>query len=173
MLRAFKSQLLELAKMDKDLFSLKISQALSCENCKNETEQIRNFILVIPEMIQQIRAWMEDDKLQAPVKRLHGYMLTYLYHPQDFLPEEPYGFFGYLDDAYLIGKIYSFTLHQSEPSKPRFMSDQTDFSKVISDWLNLARKILPKETKKIDELFHQLTAGDESSFGKVMMGIHA
>lgn len=170
MLRAFKSQLLELANHKEDSISKRISQCLAKADCKKEAEQVRNFILVIPEMIQQIRAWTEEDKLQASIKRLHGYTLTYLYHPHDFLPEEPYGLFGYLDDAYLVGKVYAYTLLQSEPSKLRFISDQTNFSKVIGSWLDLTRKILPNETQQIDDLFHKLTLGDESSFKKVMAG---
>ena len=54
----------------------------------------------MPDMIAQVKSWSNDFRIPSKEKKLHGFMLTYLYHPVDFLPESGKGLMGYLDDAY-------------------------------------------------------------------------
>ena len=93
--------------------------------------------------------------------------MTYLYHPIDFLPDEVQGLFGYLDDAYFVGVIYQqFSNYQGQGDVMR--ADRHIES--VSDRLEMVRQVLPKETKKIDQMIEELRRGEKGSFHKMMSG---
>jgi len=121
----------------------------------------------MPELIAQIRAWMEAPGIPAQLKRLHGFLLSYLYHPTDFIPESD-GLFGYLDDAYLVGRVYTRTMQQLDHRTRRTLPNLADLSVQVAPWLDLARRLLPAETQRIDHLLDEIVAGRSEAFQHMM-----
>lgn len=134
---------------------------------KAMARRLQNFVFVIPEMVNQIRAWMDESSSTPTIKRLHGFMMTYLYHPLDYVPEATHGLFGYLDDAYFVGQLYLASLQQK--GTPTFLPNTESVARQLSFWLYWTRRLLPKETKKIDALMDDLKHQNVVSFERMMM----
>ena len=106
-------------------------------------------------MIGQIRAWSYESKLPSTVKRLHAFIMAYLYSPEDFLPESSMGFFGYLDDAYLVARVYLRTLLEVDSfGSKRFTVDEA-LSRDVQDWLVMVKRLLPAETAAMDKMLEE------------------
>jgi uncharacterized membrane protein YkvA (DUF1232 family) len=168
MLNALKHQLLELAKDSSGSFAMEIEKRVGTDKAPRFISEMRNFILVAPEMIAQIRAWSDDPNIPSKLKNLHGFLLTYLYHPKDFLNYETYGLLGYLDDTYFAGRIYEETMNGTNYSARRYLPNQQDLGKYIHSWLEQTREIIPKETSEIDKMMDELLQGKFSAFSKTM-----
>jgi len=167
MLQALKSQLKILAADPHDAFSTKIRQRVGAYEAVHYTKPLRSLILVMPDCIAQIRSWMEAPGIPAQLKRLHGFLLSYLYHPMDFLPEGD-GLFGYLDDAYLVGCVYARTMEQLDHRTRRTLPNLADLSGQVAPWLDLTRRLLPAETQRIDHLLDDIVAGRSEAFHHLM-----
>jgi uncharacterized membrane protein YkvA (DUF1232 family) len=163
MLQDLKSQLKTLAADPQDAFATKIRQRVGAYEAAHYAKPLRSLILVMPELIAQIRSWMEAPGVPAPLKRLHGFLLSYLYHPTDFLPESD-GLFGYLDDAYLVGRVYARTMEQLDHRTRRALPNLDDLSTQVAPWLALTRRLLPAETQRIDHLLEEIVAGRPQAF---------
>jgi len=159
MLQALKSQLKTLAADPHDAFSDKIRKLVGASEAVHYTKPLRSLILVMPELIAQIRVWLDDPAVPARQKRLHGFLLSYLYHPADFLPEDGAGLFGYLDDAYLVGSVYRRTLQHLDHRTRRVLPSLDGLSDQVMAWLELARKLLPAETQRIEQFVEDVIEG--------------
>ena len=168
MLQALKNQLKTLAEDPRDPFAANIRKRVGTVEAVHYTKPLRSLILVMPELIAQIRAWMEQPALPPRLKRLHGFLLSYLYHPTDFLPEDSVGLFGYLDDAYLVGSVYTRTMQQLDHRTRRTLPNLADLSGQMATWLDLARRFLPTETQQIDHLLDEIVAGRSEAFRHLM-----
>ena len=172
MLQALKSQLKALAADPHDPFTTKVRRRVGARNGVAYVGPLRNFVLIMPELIAQIRAWLDVPGMPPQLKHVHGFLLTYLYEPADFLPEAGAGLFGYLDDAYLVGTVYVRTLSQIDHRHRRALPNLDGFAEQLPRWLDLARQLLPVETKKIDELLDEIVAGRTTGFNKLMAKGH-
>ena len=168
MLQALKNQLKTLAEDPRDPFAANIRKRVGTVEAVHYTKPLRSLILVMPELITQIRAWMEQPALPPRLKHLHGFLLSYLYHPTDFLPEDSVGLFGYLDDAYLVGSVYARTMQQLDHRTRRTLPNLADLSGQVAKWLELARQLLPSETQRIDHLLEEIIAGRSEAFHHLM-----
>ncbi len=168
MLNAFKSQLRALWVENKAEFTGRVKQRSRDKGAAKRTRQLRDFVLVLPEMIEQVRSWTDEPETPSPIKRLHGFMLTYLYHPTDFIADDPDGLFGYLDDAYLVGSIYFRTMSQRDHGTIRYLPNTQDISRQMPLWLKTTRHVLPEETGKIDQMIDELCGGNDASFQRMM-----
>jgi len=164
MLKALKAQLTRLAEEDYESFARKVWVCSNGEDDGALAASLRNFILVTPEMIAQVRAWADDRSVPAEVKRLHGFLLSYLYHPADFLPDEPYGLFGYLDDAYLVGRVYQLTYRHLAAGGQRPAAGAAGVGPQADAWVEETRRVLPDITGRIDIMLEQLSAGEQTLF---------
>lgn len=167
MLQALKSQLRALAADPQDSFASHIRKRIGAAEAVHYTKPLRSLILVMPELIAQIRTWMEMPAIPPRLKRLHGFLLSYLYHPADFLPESD-GLFGYLDDAYLVGRVYARTMQQLDHRTRCSLPNLGDLSGQVGPWLDLARRLLPDETQRIDHLLEEIVAGRSEAFHRMM-----
>ena len=159
MLRALKEQLMQLSTVDKDSFAEKIQAHISEHEAPAAINSLRNLILIMPDLIHQIRVWANDSRVPAKDKELHGFILTYLYQPVDFLPESEHGFFGYLDDAYFVGAVYISTMLHMDYGTRQFLQNLSGLENKVPEWLETARKVMPDEAEKIDVLVKQLLEG--------------
>lgn len=167
MLNAFKQQLKQLAETPEELH-FEIESRVGKEKALQYIESLKNLILVMPDMVAQVRSWSNDSRIPSMEKKLHGFMLTYLYHPVDFLPESGKGLFGYLDDAYIVGSIYSRTMRCMDYDKRSTLPNLEPLTKSIHEWLAAVREVIPSECQKIDQLLQELVEGKLNTFDQLM-----
>jgi len=170
MLRAFKSQLKLMAMDPADSFTELLRRRVGSSDVLRHEQPLRNMILVMPEMLTQIRAWMEEPGMSAELRRLQGFVLTYLYHPRDILPEGHNGLFGYLDDAFLVSLAFQRTLTERrglgyDSSMEREMAEQ------LPGWLESVREVIPREARQVELMLEELLLGKSRLFEDVMGGV--
>ena len=167
MLRALKNQLTLLAIENGASFAKSVKNRLGRKKANIHISDSLNLILLMPHLIARIRDFSDDPGVPKELKPLNGFLLSYLYQPIDFLPDEGQGLFGYLDDAYFVGVVYQqFSNYQRQSTLIK--ADQR--VENISDRLEKVRQVLPRETKKIDEMIEELKRGGNKSFQKMMSG---
>jgi len=164
MLRALKDQLSLLAIENGASFAKYVKSRLGRKKAQMHISKSLNLILLMPHLISRMRDFADDPKIPKELKRLDGFLLTYLYHPIDFLPDDGKGLFGYLDDAYFVGAVYQqFLQHQHE------LAVATDHTvEETSDILEKVRQVLPKETRLIDRMIEELKEGKRDLFNQMM-----
>jgi len=159
MLRALGEQLKTLAADPKNHYASTIRRLTGPREAVRYGQPLRRMILALPLMISQLRSWSDDSGLPIRVRRMQLFALAYLYEPTDFLSANSLGFFRYLDDAYLIARIYQRTLEDKDSSGIKNHSDDPSIAKHVPVWIDLARCLLPEETSKIDGLLDEVARG--------------
>ncbi len=163
MLKAVKAQLSLLAIERGGDFADQVRKRYGRSNVQWAISKATGLVLIMPDLIARIRDLSTDRSLSPELRRLNQYVLVYLYHPYDFVSEEKPGLMGYLDDAYLVGSVYSrIRKHTRTPLNTEDLARDLDAS------LEVARIILPKETRKIDHLVEELSRGKQDVFEKLM-----
>jgi uncharacterized membrane protein YkvA (DUF1232 family) len=117
---------------------------------------MRELILAMPAMTRQIRGWITGANFQSGITRLHGFAMSYLYSPEDLLPETTLGLFGYLDDAYLVARVYHKTLLEADCLAASRLPADAPKPGAVNDWLLLARRLLPRETAALDKMLQEV-----------------
>lgn len=164
MLHALKNQLSLLASHSDNSLGREIKKRVGAKQAPALEKRLQNFILVMPEMIAQIRAWSDQKEIPLKSRKLHGFLMTYLFHPVDFIPDETHGLFGYLDDAYIVGSIYYATLQELGENRSRFIGSHEDIANQIGGWLVDTRKVIHAVTLDIDRMVRELAEGREERF---------
>lgn len=169
MLRAFQRQLDALAADYDGAFERAVKGRWSGELPRGMIKELKEFICLLPAMerrIYNLYVWLPES---SKVKSVGGYFLTYMYEPQDFIPEtEKNGLFGYIDDAYLAALFYELMLDEIA-STQNFRLKKTD-SDLLKRLIRLRRKaaaVIPDEAIKIKEMLGQLFEGDETIYQEI------
>ena len=166
MLKALGDQLKLLATDPKNHYASTIRGLTGPREAVRYGQPLRQMILALPAMIAQLRSWSDESGLPIRVKRMQVFALAYLYNPTDFLSTSSSGFFRYLDDAYLISGIYQRTLEDKDSAGLKNHSDDASLAKHIPEWIDLAKRLLPKETSKIDELLDEVARGKRKQISR-------
>ena len=165
MLKAMKSQLSLLAIENGEAFATHIRRRVKAKQAQGAVSKSLNLIMIMPDLIAQIRDASEDRKLSPEVRRLNQFLLVYFYHPVDFLPDDTGGLFGYLDDSYFVGRVYqkirSITGKQASASAKELTLD-------LTAGLEAVRGVIPKEARKIDSLIEELMRGKRGMFEELL-----
>ena len=169
MLKAFKNQLKQMSMDPADSFAELLRRRVGASKVSQHEQPLRNMILVMPDMLAQIKAWIEEPGMSADLRRLQGFVLTYLYHPKDILPEDSNGLFGYIDDAFLVSLAFQRTLAERrglgyDSSLERELAGQ------LPDWLKHAREVIPREAEQVVLMFNELITGKTRLYEEVMGG---
>jgi len=102
--------------------------------------------------------------MTPPLKRLNGFVLTYIYHPGDFMPDDSNGLFGYLDDAYFVGRAAEEIIkHLGKKARPTFPIFQ-DIEPQLSKWIKLTKRVIPVEARNVDKMLEELVSGRQEAF---------
>lgn len=159
MLKALREQLELLAADPKNHYTSIIRRLAGPREAVHYEQPLRRMILAMPDIIVQLRNWTDESGLPVRFRRMQGFALDYLYNPKDFLSVHSPGLFRYLDDAYLIVRVYHLTLADEDCSRLKSHIDDESLARSVPEWIELARRLLPKETSKIDELLDQVARG--------------
>ncbi|MCA9400054.1 MAG: hypothetical protein KC713_00385 [Candidatus Omnitrophica bacterium] len=167
MLKAMKEQLKTLATTDQKNFHIHLRDRVGKKATAILEERLKEIIILMPDLVNRIYLHWNRSAHDSKVKSIGGYLLTYLYTPEDFLPTSDWGLFGYLDDAYLVAKVYTQVIDELK-------SNQTNISGIDAEYYDQAiylkryvRGVIPRETKKIDEMVEQLVQGNNKLFEEI------
>jgi len=125
---------------------------------------LKNLICLAPELLLRLLKHCRQEEVPPKFKKAVGFMLTYFYHPKDFLPEEHQGLFGYLDDAYCIALVYEKVLRVLMKMGIELNSNDKDFLKQFSLTKRRVRAVIPEEARKVSEMVEDVLTGDRQSF---------
>lgn len=168
MLNAFQRQLKLMAADTGDPFTKIIRRTVGPREAVRYEGPLRALILAMPAMAGQIRGWSCESKTPSPVRRLHAFIMAYLYSPEDLLPESSLGFFGYLDDAYLVAQVYNRTMIEADSlGLKRFASDEA-LSGEVPGWLRTVKEFLPAETAVMDRMLEAAALQPDGDFSKIL-----
>jgi uncharacterized membrane protein YkvA (DUF1232 family) len=156
MLVSLKNHLKTLSKDSQSKFRAQIAERAGRSHVRRLAGPLQNFALVLPEMLAQVQVWSNDPRLPSEFRRMHGYVLTYLYHPEDLVNEEKHGLFGYLDDAYLAGVVYRLTWLKMSVLNSVLLPTSGSLAEQLDGWLDAAREVLPEETRRLNAVVIQL-----------------
>lgn len=170
MLKAFKNQLKLMAMDPADSFAELLRRRVGAQEAALCEQPLRNMILVMPDMLVQIRVWMVEPGMSDELRRLQGFVLTYLYHPKDFLPEDHNGLFGYLDDAFLASLAFQRTLTERR-GLGYDSSMEREIAEQLPDWLKHVREVIPQEAEQIERMLDELLTGKTRLYEDIMGGV--
>ncbi|MGA1824040.1 MAG: hypothetical protein ACMUIP_05185 [bacterium] len=168
MLQEFEFRLIFLAEEKKDFLIQRIQERIPSEEVSTIDNSLKKFVLAMPDMIIQIRRWMKDQAFPSHIKKLSSFLHTYIYHSSDFIPAERLGLFGYLDDAYLTGRIFIQAMNFIDHNALHFLPNMKNLATDIPKWVQTTRRILPKETVKIDQMLKEFFESRTNSFDRLI-----
>ena len=165
MLKAMKSQLSLLAIENGEDFATHVRKRVKTKEANLAISKSLNLIMIMPDLIAQVRDASEDRTLSPEVRSLNQFLLVYFYHPVDFLPDDAGGLFGYLDDDYFVGRVYqkirSITSKQASVTAKELTLD-------LEDNLEVVRTVIAKEARRIDSLIEELIRGKRGQFEQLL-----
>jgi len=166
MLNALQKKIDALILDPDDPLELWVKKRLGSRTPKGLADDLREFIRLIPKMERRIYAlyvWLPQD---SRVKEVSSYFLTYMYKPDDFIPEnDRNGLFGFLDDAYLASLFYELMVEEIESSnQARIRREDIDLVRKVIGYRRKAAAVIPEEAIKIRQMVGELFAGDETAF---------
>lgn len=166
MLKAFRNQLNQLSLVDRDPWSQRLATALGGRTDPGIEKDVRGLILALPDLLERVRRWYDRADVPENFRRLHGITLTYLYHPADLVEDK--GLFGYLDDAYLVGRVFVLTAQRLSQDGVALEDDVASERPPLERRLASARRVLPEETNRLDALVTDYLSGDLKAFRRLM-----
>lgn len=167
MLLAMKEQLRSLAVTDKEKFHAHLKDRVGKRATVILEDRLIEIIVLMPDLVGRVYMHWSQNQHQSDVKKLGGYLLTYLYTPEDFLSMKEWGLFGYLDDAYFVAKVYTQVIDDVTASGGRVAGVDLQFYKQAKYLKKYVRGVIPLVTKKIDKMVEELRAGNETLYEEV------
>ena len=164
MLKAMKEQLKQLS-LDKDgQFHLILRERVGKRATEILETRLKRIVVLMPDLISQLYGYWEKENTSSTTKRLSSYLLTYLYAPKDYLSEEDWGLFGYLDDAYFVAKMYTTVIEDIQVSGGKLRTSELRLFEEVMSLKKDIRIVILKETKQIDQLIDDLLIGNQESY---------
>lgn len=167
MLKAMKEQLKHLAQTDQEYFHRYLRERVGKKATALLEEKLKEIIIIMPDLVTRVYFHWQRSPHPSPVKKLGGFLLTYLYTPEDFLSAKEWGLFGYLDDAYLVAKIYTRVIDEVREDHHRITKQDEQYYDLAKYLKKYVRGVIPKESKKIDEMLVHLEQGELKEFQEI------
>lgn len=152
MLMDLRNRLRKKATDPLDDYALNIRRLTGPNEASLYEEPLRQMILALPDMVAQIRRWVDEWPYIPSIDRTMRLVLFYLHNPLDLFPDYSMGLFGYLDDAYVAAAAYDRLLSGSPESGLRMRPADEMLARSVSKWLRLSRSLLPAETAYLENL---------------------
>ncbi len=161
MLEEYRTRLKVLANDPNDTFDEQV-ELMKTADAALVCSPLRDMVLTSPAMLEAVQAWSGDASVSPHFKKTHGFLLSYLFHEDDILPDNIHGLFGYLDDSFLIGLAFQRAAAERSAWGKRLSPDLQDIALQVPGWLNLCRRLLPDETHRLELMFNDLIHGDQA-----------
>ncbi len=167
MLKAMKEQLKYLAQKDEDNFHVQLRTRVGKKATAVLEGRLKKIILLMPDLVSRIYFYWNHSKSNAKSKKLGGYLLTYLYTPEDFLSVKEWGLFGYLDDAYFVAKVYTQVIDDALKENQKTAGIDLKYYEEAKFLKKYVRGVIPKETKKINNMISQLSEDNQEIYSEI------
>ena len=167
MLKAMKEQLKYLAQKDEDNFHIQLRTRVDKKATVILEKHLREIVLLMPDLVSRIYFYWNQSKANTKSKKLGGYLLTYLYAPENFLSAKEWGLFGYLDDAYFVAKVYTQVIDDTTEEKQKIAGIDMKYYAEAKFLKKYVRGVIPKEAKKIDNMILQLNEGNHGIYSEI------
>jgi len=164
MLRALKEQLKVMALDEDNKFHEVLRKRVGKRATGLFENRTKQFILLMPDVVERIHYYYGHlQKENSKTKKLGGYLLTYLYHPQDLIGEE-WGLLGYLDDAYFAAVVFEKIIKEVTREDQLLVEPNKEFNESLRDLKVTARSVIPEQAKRIDEMIEEIIKGETGIF---------
>ncbi len=164
MLKAMKEQLKFLSEDDAQNFHVHLRGRVGKKATAILEEKLKEIIVLMPDLVSRIYTHWNKSENQSEVKKMGGYLLTYLYTPEDFLSTKEWGLFGYLDDAYFVAKMYTQVIDEVKEANGKIAGIDIKYYDQAKYLKKYVRGVIPKETKKIDAMIFELKTGNKKIY---------
>jgi len=162
MLKTYKEKLIRDYETEKE----NLNQFLGDEKPKfldkSAMEAVRNFIVDMPDIIQDINTMIRTRVSPPQLDIAFGFMVSYVLDPQDILPEATFGFFGHLDDAYVTGRVLEWAMEFIDVEKIKEIGLDPD---ILDDYIALKKRtkgfLPPQILESLDIVLDNIFKGAE------------
>lgn len=164
MTAVLKQKMEELIRTNNRQDMKRLYQQANLTEFRHHKKELQYFIQYLPIALDELRVTFSrfsgDKRLPPPLFDVHECILSYVHYDDDHFSLNHYGFWGYLDDAYLTGllvqKVDSLLLNHTQAERLR-----------LSMWLDVTRRTIPQQTALLDELFIGLLTKQYDRFHQV------
>jgi len=165
MLKAFFNQLRYLADNNNDLFHEHIQKRIGERADAAFVKELKETILLMPDIVARISVLWARLSERSSVRAVGSYFITYMYSPQDFIPEnEANGLFGYLDDAYLACLVYNLLTDEILQSGAPLSKEDEALRKQLIGRKDKINSVIPYEATKIQQMIGEVLVGEDATF---------
>jgi len=168
MLNAIDNHLRSLANTANGQFREELRKRLNGKVTEDQVATLKEFIFLLPATLKQFSRYWNRKGTPPDAKRISGFIMTYIYQPKDFLPEDSIGLFGYLDDTYMVVSAYL-------KIQDHFLADwhdktpeELELTKRAKRLIIAPRMVIPQVTDRIDQMLDNLVAGKDGDFTKMI-----
>jgi uncharacterized membrane protein YkvA (DUF1232 family) len=164
MLKALANQLRNLANGDGDDFVEAIKKRMNGKATTEQVTKLKEFIFLMPSTLKQLSGYWSDRSTPVKAKEMSGLIISYVYQPNDFIPESKNGLFGYIDDAYFVVsaflKIQDLYLRDWQEKS----DEEIQLARRARELIVAPRIVIPEEAAKIDRMIDSFMSGEIDSF---------
>ena len=168
MLKALANQLRNLADNAGDGFADAIRKRMNGKATEEQITKLKEFIFLLPSTLKQLSGYWSDKSTPAKAKEMSGLLISYVYEPNDFIPESKNGLFGYLDDAYVVVsaflKIQDLYLRDWQDKS----DEEIQLARRARELIVAPRIVIPEEAARIDRMIDSFMSGEIESFAEFM-----
>jgi len=153
MLNAVKEDLKKLAVSPSDPFHALLRRRIGKKATALLESRLRHFVLMMPGLLHRIHEHWRQPGASGKARRLGGFVFAYLYNPKDFLAEDEYGFFGYLDDAYLVALVFEKVMYEERDTRFHHTEkEDRELLNQIASTKRYVKAVIPEETRRIEAM---------------------
>lgn len=164
MLKALANQLRHLADTTDDLFRESVAKKMDGKATEEQIRALKEFIFLLPMTLKQLNGYWNDKRTPLKAKRLSGLIISYIYQPDDFLPENGNGFFAYLDDAYVAVSSFLRVQDLYLRNWQDKTAEEIDLEKRAKELIVAPKIVISNEVEKIDSMLDSFMSGEIESF---------
>jgi uncharacterized membrane protein YkvA (DUF1232 family) len=164
MLKALADQLRNLASTTDDVFRANVARRMNGKTTEEQISALKEFIFLLPTALKQLSSYWNDRSTPSKAKQLSGLIISYIYQPDDFLPETSNGFFGYIDDAYVVVSAFLRVQDLYIRNWQEKTKEEIDLEKRARQLIVAPRIVIPNEVARIDRMIDSFMTGEIESF---------